>query len=949
MKSRFILFAVAVCAFMFAGQSVMKAQNSLKVVILDNASQAPVEFATFSIKYIGEQVAKRYAVSDSTGLALIKSAPVGRATVKIECIGYDAYEGTFDVHRGNNDMGKIFIRPNTVLNTIVVSAAGNQMLVKKDTIEYNANAFKTNDTDMLEELIKKLPGMEIDSDGKITANGKEITKVMIDGKTFFMDDPQLATKNLPAKIIEKVKVVEKKSDEAKFTGIDDGDEETVLDLSIKKGMADGWIGNVGGGYGTEDRYEGSFMVGRFTKNNQISFIGNANNTNNRGFNDMAGSMMSTMMSGGGMGMGMGGMGGFAFTGSGITASKMAGLNFNHQSDDNKLKVNMSYLYSTSNKDVVESKSRTTMLSEDKNQYNNEEGAQNTVSHGHRVDAEIEYAPSDATSFIFRPYVRIGDGNFDQSNSFTTSRNLHLTNRGSSRSFGENDSQQVGGSLLYRQRLWKPGRTMTLRLNYSFSNNVIDAKNISETNFYGSESDSEDEDSGQPASTSSVNQLYHNGQRSAQYGINFTYTEPLGKNYFIQGSYRYSHQHSNTLKNTFDYDPVTDTYSIRNEEYSSKYLGDFATQRAEIALRKQEERYNFMFGVSMQPSKTTSSGRIRDTSYSVVNFAPTARLDYRISDSKFLRVYYRGRTSQPSLSQLLPIPDNSNPLLVQEGNPNLNPSFTHNFGGEYRSSNRASFSWFGIFLNASYTTDDIINQKQYTDDGVQHNRYVNSDKAVYSINLRTMYNTNIANSDFSYHVEFFTRFNNGVSYVASNGDFVENVTKNFNMNVNGRLTYRIDNFEATIGGGTNYRNAWYSVKSLDKVSTWSSRISSSINWTFLETFNITTSVTYRFYNGYSAGYGKEQTIWNGEISKSFMKNAFTLKARVYDILNKSRNTNRTTSENYVQDVTNNTLGRYVLLTLTYRFGSFGGKSARSATRRGGFMGPPPPPGGGRMRR
>lgn len=944
MKSRLLLFFIVVFAFVFAGNNVAKAQNSLKVVIVDSTSHTPVEFATFSIKYIGEQVAKRYAVSDSTGLALIKSAPVGRASVRIECIGYDVYEGIFDVHRGVNDMGRIAIKANTVLNTIVVSAAGNQMVVKKDTIEYNANSFKTNDTDMLEDLVKKLPGLEIDSDGKITSQGKEITKVLIDGKTFFMDDPQLATKNLPAKIIDKIKVVEKKSDEAKFTGIDDGDEETVLDLSIKKGMADGWIGNVGGGYGTKERYEGSFMVGRFTKNDQISFIGNANNTNNRGFNDMAGSMMSTMMSGGGMGGGMAGMGGFSFTGSGVTASKMAGLNYNHQSDDQKFKANVSYLYSATDKDVVETKDRTTMFSESSSQHSSEAGGQNTVSHGHRIDAEIEYAPSDMTSFIFRPYVRLGNGNFDQNNSFTTIRDLNLTNQGTSKSFGDNDSQRIGGSLLYRQRLWKPGRTMTLRLNYSFSNNVIDGYNVSETNFYGT-SDDDDENEDNPSSTTSINQYYHNGQRSAQYGINFTYTEPLGKNYFIQGSYRYSHQHSNTLKNTFDYDPVTDTYTIKNEEYSSRYIGEYATQRAEIALRKQEDRYNFMFGVSMQPSKTTSSGRERDTSYTVTNFAPTARLDYRISDTKFLRLYYRGRTSQPSLNQLLPIPDNSNPLLVQEGNANLNPSFTHSMGGEFRSSNREKFSFFSTFFNASYTTDNIINEKRYSEDGVQHNRYVNSDKGVYNVNLRAVYNARFKNQDFSYFVMFYTGLSNGVSYVASNGDFVENVTKNFNLNFNGRLMYRIDNLECSIGAGTNFRNAWYSVKSLDKVSTWTTRLSTSVNWTFLKTFNVTTDLSHRFYSGYSAGYGEAQTIWDGEISKSFLGNAFTLKARVYDILNKSRNTYRTTSENYVLDVTNNTLGRYVLFTLTYRFGSFGGQSARSTTRRG-FMGPPS--GGGRMR-
>ena len=364
------------------------------------------------------------------------------------------------------------------------------------------------------------------------------------------------------------------------------------------------------------------------------------------------------------------------------------------------------------------------------------------------------------------------------------------------------------------------------------------------------------------------------------------------------------------------------------------------------MRKQEEKYNFMFGFSASPSKTTTIGRGRDTSYSVTNFAPSARLDYRISQDRFLRLYYWGRTNQPSLNQLLPIPDNSNPLYVQEGNDKLNPSFSHRIGGEYRSNNRKNFSFLGFNFETSYTTKSIINQKRYDEDGVQHSKYINTDKGLYNLSGGVFYNSKIAKSDFTINVFSRLSFGNGISYVATAGDFVENETKNLNINLNLGLTYRIDNFEARLGGGTNFRNAWYSVKSMDDVQTWSNRVSASVNWTFLKTFNITTDITRRFYNGYSSGFGQSQTIWNGEVSKTFFRNAFTFKVRVYDILNKSRNTYRTTSENYFEDVTNNTLGRYVMFTLTYRFGSFGGVNMRDARRGGGWGGPPP--GGGRRR-
>ena len=948
MKKITILLACICTVFLMAFTAQSQAQTTLKVRVIDTLTKEPIEFATFSIKYIGEQTAKRYALTDSTGVAKIANAAVGRATVAIECVGYLPYNGVFDVHRGVNDMGTIALDGRNMLNAVTVTAAGNQILVKRDTIEYNANSFKTNETDMLEELLKKLPGVEIDSDGTITANGKTINKIMIDGKTFFLDDPQLASKNLPAKIVEKVKVVERKSDEARFTGIDDGEEETVLDLSLKPGMANGWIGNIGGGYGSKHRYEGAAMVGRFTKNLQISFIGNANNTNNRGFNDMAGSMMSVMMSAGGGGMGRGVGGGFSFTGNGITASKMLGTNVNYQTDDKKWKINSSYMYSTTNKHVEEETNTTTMLSETLNQFSWNDGNQKTVSHGHRFNAEIEYSPTDATSFIFRPYIRIGNGDFRQNATFYTKRGLEeeeaaFINDGNRSSTGDNNSQQIGGRLLWRQRLWKPGRTLTLRVNYAFSNNKVDGFNYSATNYYTD---------GALSSEKIIDQKYNQVQRSNQFGVNFTYTEPLGKNYFVQGSYRYSLNHSNTSKMTYDKNATTQQYTDLDEDYSSKYASNFVTQRYEIALRKQEDKYNFMFGISATPASTKTEGRSpRDTSYTVTNFAPSARLDYRISETEYFRIYYWGNTTQPSLNQLLPIPDNSNPLVIQSGNDKLKPSFSHRIGGEYRTNNRQTMSWFGTFFDFTYTKDAIINKKAYREDGVQENTYVNVDKGTYSANVRLMYNSTIAKSPFSFNIFTNFRFNNGYSYVNSSGTFVENNTKSLNASFNGRLTYRIDNFEATVGGGTNYNNSWYSVKSIEKVSTWSSRVSASINWTFLQTFNVTTDVNHRFYHGYSAGYGKSQTIWNGEISKTFYHNAFTFKVRVYDILNKSRNKYRTTSENYIREVSNNTLGRYVMFSLTFRFGSFGGKNMRDASGRGGFMGPPMGggPGGGRGRR
>ncbi len=900
-------------------------RNFIKVVILDSLTKEPIEFATVSAKYIGETQPKKYALTDSKGAVVLDGLRIGRVTVAIEYIGYKRKAFSQDIKRGENDLGEILLQEDVnMLNAVVVTDVANPIVVKKDTIEYNASSYKVNDTDMLEELLKKLPGIEIDSDGKITHNGKQINKVMIDGKTFFLDDPQLATKNLPAKIVNKVRVVERKSDQARFTGIDDGNEETVLDLNIRPGMMNGWFGNVMGGYGTQERFQFAGMIGRFTDKSSVSVIANGNNTNNRGFTDLAASMMGGMRMGGGRGM-------FGFSGNGITTSWMGGVNANTQVLDGKMKLSGNYMYTGSEKEVTEKKSKQTMLTENDVLYNNEYGEDNTRTDGHRVGGEIDYSISDNTSILFRPRINIGNGTFNSHNMFSTLNNTDSTNRGYSRSWGDNDSRSINGDLLFRQKLGKPGRTLSLNLTYGYSDNEITGYNYSNTYYFKNDS------------LAIIDQKYDQRDKSNSVGGRFSYTEPLGKNFFIEAAYRYNYKQTNSDKDTWNKD-TQGNYNQLDSAYSSHYENIFITQQAELNFMKQADKYNLTIGAGMQPSTTKSMGRGKDTTYSVINIAPSARFDYRFSDSKFLRMRYRGRTSQPSVSQLLPIPDNSNPLQITVGNDNLNPEFTHSLSAEYRTNNRETFSWFSVSANASYTSDKIVNKKYYTPEGVQVTTYENTSLPVYSASGHIIYNSKIAKSNFSVSSFTMVRFGNGISYVldreASNTkNYVENITRTFSVTENLRFTYRNDFIEVIAGGRAGYQNAWYTVSSMDKVSTWTNSVTGSVNANIPGGFNITSDIEHTFYYGFDQGYGKPVTVWNAELSKTLFKSAATIKVKIYDILRQARNTYRTTSENYVQDVENNTLGQYVMFSLVFRFGKFSGSDVRR-------MGPP---GGMRHRR
>ncbi len=881
---------------LYGGGNFLFAQNTLKAIVLDSLTRAPIEAASLSIKYIGERNPRHYALTDSAGRAVITKLPTGRGEVRVDYVGYNPVVRTFDVKRGENDMGTVYLSTSNTLSSITVSATGNQMLVKQDTIEFNASSFKVEEADMLEELIKKLPGVEIE-DGKIIADGKEVKKIMIDGKTFFMDDPALASKNIPAKIVEKIRLLDRQSDEARFTGIDDGEEETVLDLSLKNGIFDNWFGNLGGGYGSDRRYEGALLAGRFTNTAQLSILGNTNNTNNAGFRDMAMDMLTSLV-------------GNAATGNGVTTSKMGGANYNYESKNKKLKTQNSYLYSSSDQVIEQTVDRVSSLSDEVTQYSHSQNSSRNKTRGHRFNSETVYSPSENTSFTLKPNIQIGSGDFSRGRNFSTLRNADTTNRGTSSSFGDNNSSKGGVTFVWRQRLGKPGRTMALVLNYNFSRNTADGNNLSSTYYFKN---------GDISRTKDIDQSYHRRNTSNGYAVYLTYTEPLGRNYFLQFAHRSAKSRSTTLRNTFDYNPETGAYDIPDEDQTRDYKGDFTTRRYEVSFRKQEKRYNFMLGASLQPSRTKSTGRGKDTSYTVCNFAPTARFVHRFDGSKYLRVTYRGTTSQPSLNQLLPIKDNSNPLVVQEGNDHLNPSFTHNLDTEYRTGKRNRYRWFSVTFRGRYTTNSIINKKTYTPDGVQMRQYVNSDKGIYSLDLRLMYNYRIPDTDLYWNLWTRSALNNGISYLNVNSQFEENVTTSLNLGLNNRLSYRLDDFEATAQLALSYRRTWYSSNSLDNLSVWTNRLSASVNWTIDKTWNLSSDLNYRFFAGYSEGYGKSQTIWNASVSKTFFRKRMTAKVKVYDILKSNKAISRTNAENYWQDTRNNTLGRYLMFTLLYRFG------------------------------
>jgi len=977
------LAVMAILTVMVAVPAFAQNAASISLVLQDSSDDSAIGFATVSITKKGATKALKYALTDQNGKAVLEKLAAGTYVVKAEMMGYLEYTKEVTVADKSVDLGKVKMNPDQkLLDAASVSAVGNPIVVKKDTIEYNASSFKITENDMLEDLLKKFPGIEVGSDGSITANGQTITKIYVDGKTYFMDDPTLASKNLPAKIIEKVKVINKKSDQAEFTGIDDGQEETVLDLSVQKGMMNGLMGNLAAGMGhdlpvdetayDEHRYTGNLFLGNFSNGHQYSVIGNANNGNNVGFGGFGGQMMR--------GMGGGGMGG----GGGVTTSYMLGVNAGYDLFDDKMEATGSYNLNGSKSD-----SRSDSYSE--SYYGGENGIDpyslikntksisNTNSQSHNISMRINHQFSKSSSVIFEPQISFGTGSSISTQEFDSKRDdlrdgIDIYNINDGWSSNLNDQKQVSASarLQYRQRLGIPGRTLVINGNLRYSNTESEGYTQSLTNTYLNHS--------VDPTTTRINQRTTNDNNSESVNMRATYTEPMGNNFYVEGNYSLNWSHSNQDKKAFDsgvYDYSkfifeNPTYNpngeIPNLANTNSIVNDNLTQQYGLDLLYQNDKMTAQVGFSVNPTrqhnKTERATYKIDTTYNVVNWSPQVMIRWEASDRTNIRFNYRGNSSQPSVSQLIPVLDNSNPVAQSLGNPYLNPYFSHNINSDIRYSNPRTFASFNIRINGGFTQNPIINA-QWNENGKTFTMPVNGPTRG-NASFSLFGNTPIARSNFSISTNtsastsssgsvigngvptyYYDAEANSFDYalfmkeydgLTKKGVFTNNKTITNSFSENLTFQFRSDDVEIRLGGGTRYSNSKYSNNSQAPITTWNNNIQGSFTWSWdLTGLSMKTDMNYRWYNGTRTDLPSE-AILNGEISKLIFGGRSTISCNVYDLLGQTRNINISDSATAYTESTNNSLGRYIIFKFTWRFGTFGGgRGNRGGGNRGGGMG------------
>ena len=931
-KCLLMLLMILFSPMAFAQQSGVNVTAS----VVEQGSDTPIEQATVRLLNVKDSAMVRGVVSARNGSFTLKNVKKGSYLLHITFIGYDPLYQPLQITGKKNpvNVGKLELSDGAIeLGEAVVIGKAPEVTVRNDTVEYNADSYKVTEGSVLEDLLKKMPGVEVDSEGKITVNGKEVKKVMVDGKEFFSDDPKVASKNLPAKMIDKLQVLDKKSDMAQMTGFDDGEEETVINLTVKPGMKQGWFGNAYGGYGSKDRYEGNAMVNRFVNNDQITFMGGANNTNNMGFSDLASTMFS------GMGGGGGRRGGFG-AGSGITSSGNAGLNFSKEFKPDKLTLGGNTRYSHSDNDARSKSDRQNILPGDSSSYDNSEAMSRTKSDNFGVDFRLEWKPDTMTQLIFRPSFSFShsmNDNFSDATTLDNERDTVNTNKSSN--YSESNGYNLNASIDFSRKLNNKGRVFSATLSGGNSDSYSDGMNRSDI-VYFNQTDA--------LKNSIIDQRSRYDNKGFNYRAYVSWVEPIGHNNFIQATYSISQRKQEALKNVYNQD-ADGIYNVLDSAYSQSYRNNFISQRASLSFKSQREKFNYTIGLNLDPSYSSSENFVGDTTLSkitrkVVNLSPMAQFNYMFDKRTNLRIMYNGRTSQPSMTQLQPVADISDPTNITIGNPDLNPRYTNNVFIRFQQFTPEKQRAFMIMANGSYIINDIVSYTSYNQEtGVKTTTYKNVN-GNYSGNVRMMLNTPLKNKKFSINSMTMASFANSNGYINEE----KNTNRNLILSERGGIDFRSSYLDLGVNGNIRYNATSNSLQKENNQNTFNYGAGGYTTIYLPLNFKIESDVNWSTNSGYGDGFKQNEVLWNASASKSFLKNnQGTLRFKIYDILQQRSNISRSVTASYIQDSEYNTLGSYFMVHFIYRFSIFkGGASASDVKTPGrsgrgrGPMGPPP---------
>lgn len=915
-------------------------------------------------------------LTDLEGRFRIKAPAAGRFIVQVTCVGYKPYTKQVAVAADKDAaLGKLQLQTDAImLKGATVTGQAAKVTLKADTFIYNASAYRTPEGSVVEELVKRLPGAQVDDDGKITINGKEVKKIMVDGKEFMTGDTKTAMKNLPTNIVERVRAYDQKSDLARVSGIDDGEEETVLDFGIKHGMNKGTMLNADVAAGTKNRYSGRLMFGWMKDDLKLFTFGNGNNVNDMGFSS-------------------GGRGGGGRQG--LNASKMMGVNLNYEKKD-LLKLDGSIRWNHSDGDATVRRSTEDFMSSTSSSFGNSLSKNLSRSNRWSGQMRIEWMPDTLWNINFRPtfnynssdglsnstsatfwsdpYAIAGITNpLSQINQLAyTDSIVKNTNRDNGLSYS--DSKSVGGVLQINRRLSNSGRNITLRMSGNYSEGLSRSVSNNYVQYFIVDSTLTPRE--YIDSTYQANRYAVTPTKNWDYSIRATYSEPIYRQTYLQFSYQFQYKYTKSDRGTYDLTQTGIDFSnvvlgyrgwddylsllgpIDLESTKSQSLSRYSNYKnyihtAEMMLRVVREDYNLNVGVQFVPQTSELTYRYQNTDTvtkrSVMNWSPTADFRWKISRVSQLRFTYRGNTSQPSMTDLLDITDDSNPLNVRQGNAGLKPSFTQNFRLFYNNYFQNHQRSIMAHLNFSTTSNAVSNMVTYNvQTGARTTRPENINGNWNAFGM-FMFNTALDSAAY-FNVNTFTtlRYANNVGYVSvgRNANSEKSTTRNTTLGERLGASYRNDWLEFELNGSLEYLHARSELQTNNNLDTWTFSYGASMMLTAPWGTQLSSGLNMNSRRGYNdASMNTNELIWNAQVSQSFLRgNALTLTFQMYDILHQQSTFSRAISAMQRSDTEYNAITSYAMLHAIYRLNLFGGKAGRAGMGgpggpgRGGFGGP-----------
>lgn len=918
------------------------AQTQLKGKVLDGENGDAMVKSTVVVMTADTVRMVAGSTTGDDGSFSIKNVKDGTYVMKVSYVGYHDFFRKITVRKEENHgslaVGTVMLTPGSVeLKQAVVTAQLKEVEVKEDTLIFNAAAFKVPEGSVLEDLIKKLPGVEI-ADGVIKVNGKTVNKILVGGKEFFGNDKNMSLKNLPSEVVDKVKTYDKQSDFSRITGIDDGEEETVIDLTIKKGMQQGWFGNVNAGVGTEERYSMRGMLNRFSEKMQGNVLGQRNNMGNNG----------------------------------NATNTQVGGRLVFDTDRFEFGGNVRY---NANKNVSASRSSAQNFISSSASFSNRANSSTNRSNSVGGDFKIEWKIDSLTTLRFTPNFSKGDSK-SSSNSMSATFNDDpyqngvtdplgqmdmisndiKVNENSSQNWSDGDNYNVTAHLMLNRRLGgkplfgpapakgKSGRNISLRLNGSKSSNKN--HNFSFSNVtYHQKNDSTD-----------LTYRFRNSPSSNDnYGAGVSYSEPVLRNLFAQVNYSYSYSKRHSDGQTYDFGKVDEIGQQLWEQYGQfgllapnyyEFLSDSLsrytdninkTHNVDLSLRYITSLLNISAGVRIeeQNQKMVYQYQGLDTvaSRNISRISPTLNARLRFSKQHTLRFTYRGNTTQPDMTDLFTLTDNSNPLNIREGNPDLKPSFTNNFNIDYNRYFTLTQQSVNGRVSFSNTSNSISNKTEYNEEtGGQKTRPENINGR-WNISGDIGFNTPLGWDKLSLSTSTSGSYSNNPSYIYQNKSTFKNNVKSTSLGERMSVTLRFSSFDVRANGSIRWNKSTSDYALANNQSTFNFNYGLSTTGTFDNGFGYSSDIQMSSRRGYaSASMNTNELIWNAQVSYRFLyKKAATISLHAYDILNKRSNISRTISAYSRQDSETNSIYSYVMLNFAYRFNLFGSQTARQSMR------------------